>query len=88
MRIDIWIKDEVVRAVRNAKEFEELNETQKSIIEESTYHFARKGLNIPKVEMLPRSKVEVQVPENCFSGCFDDKTKKLVSDKTKELLEK
>ncbi|MCK4653576.1 MAG: hypothetical protein KAU01_03945 [Candidatus Cloacimonetes bacterium] len=63
LRIDSWIPDEIVRAVRDAHEYDELNEEQKSIIENSLYDLERKKLNlsIPKIGMLPKSDKK---------GCF------------------
>ena len=61
LRIDYWIKDEIVRAVRNAGEFESLNDTQKLILETSHYDLGKTGLSAPKIGMLDKSPSK---------GCF------------------
>ena len=61
LRIDSWIPDEIVRAVRDAGEFESLNDTQKQILGSSHYDLGKLGLNVPRIAMLPKT------PEK---GCF------------------
>jgi hypothetical protein len=61
LRIDEWIKDEIVRAVKNAGEFEKLSEIEKKILETSHYDLNKSGLNAQTIEMLPKT------PEK---GCF------------------
>ena len=66
LRIDSWIKDEIVRAVRNAGEFENLNAEQKAILETSHYELSKIGINAPVIGLLPKT------PEK---GCFDNNKK-------------
>ena len=61
LRIDEWIKDEIVRSVRNAGEFNNLNDQQKRMLELSHYELSKLGLNAPKVSMLPKTAEK---------GCF------------------
>ena len=61
LRVDSWMSDEIVRAVRDAGEFESLNDTQKLILETSHYNLGKLGLTAPRIEMLPKT------PEK---GCF------------------
>lgn len=61
LRIDYWIKDEIVRAVRNAAEFDALSKEQRAILELSHYELGKQGLHAPKIDMLPKT------PEK---GCF------------------
>lgn len=66
LRLDEWIKDEIVRAVRNAAEFDDLSDVQKAILETSTYNIKRKhpGMNVPMIEMW-------KAPEAPKEGCFE-----------------
>jgi len=66
VRLDEWIKDEIVRAVRNAAEFDDLSDVQKAILETSTYNIKRKhpSLNVPMIEMW-------SVPAGPKEGCFE-----------------
>jgi hypothetical protein len=78
LRIDEWIKDEIVRAVRNAAEYSEFNDEQKALIETSTYDLERKGLSVPKVVMLPKSQASGCFdPNGCFGGFMKDFLKNL-----------
>ena len=61
LRIDEWLKDELLRAVRNAGEFESLNDIEKEILEVSHYDLGKLKINAPKIEML------LKTPEK---GCF------------------
>ncbi len=64
MRLDAWVKDEIVRAVRDAGEYNDLNEIQKKILEQSSYNIKRKhpAMNIPEIAMY------VFPEEPCFEG--------------------
>ena len=66
LRIDSWIKDELVRSVRDAGEFENLNAEQKAILETSHYELSKIGINAPVIGLLPKT------PEK---GCFDNNKK-------------
>jgi hypothetical protein len=63
LRIDYWLSDEVVRAVKDAHEYDDFNDEQKSILENSLYDLERKNpnLSITKIGMLPKSEKK---------GCF------------------
>lgn len=64
LRIDQWIKDEIVAAVRNAGEFNDLNHTQLNILQYSLYDLGKSNITSPQISMLPKS-----VSDN--KGCFD-----------------
>jgi hypothetical protein len=64
LRVDKWMPDEIVRAVRNASEFDSLNEEQKQILNLSHYELVKMGYNCPKISMLPKT------PEEPKKGCF------------------
>tara|TARA_X000000368_G_C22895488_1_gene651673 strand:+ start:64 stop:648 length:585 start_codon:yes stop_codon:yes gene_type:complete len=61
LRIDTWIQDEIVRAVRDAAEFKNLDESQKKILELSHYELSKLGLDSHKISMLPATPSK---------GCF------------------
>lgn len=61
LRIDYWIKDEIVAAVRDAGEFNTLTDIQKEILEISHYELSKLGVNAPKVGMLEKTEEK---------GCF------------------
>ena len=61
LRIDVWIKDEMVRSVRNAAEWEKLDDVQKKLLDISIYELNNSGLNVPKIDMLDKSPSK---------GCF------------------
>ena len=63
LRIDQWIKDEIVASVRNAGEFNQLTDIQKEILELSHYELSKLSLSAPKIGMLDKTKTEVK-------GCF------------------
>ncbi|MDB9931336.1 hypothetical protein OAD28_01270 [Flavobacteriales bacterium] len=63
LRIDSWIKDEIVAAVRDAGEFKKLNNVQKEILELSHYELSKFGFNAPKIKMLDKTHHEQK-------GCF------------------
>ena len=64
MRLDEWVKDEIVRAVRDAGEYNDLDEIQKCIIEQSSYGIKRKHptMNIPEISLYAVPSVP------CFQG--------------------
>lgn len=62
LRIDEWLEDEVVAAVRDAGEFKKLSDIQKQILELSHYELTKLGINAPKIGMLEKT------PEK---GCFE-----------------
>lgn len=64
LRVDNWMPDEIVRAVRNAGEFDSLNEEQKQILNLSNFELVKMGFNCPKITMLPKT------PEAPKKGCF------------------
>jgi len=61
LRIDYWIKDEIVAAVRDAGEFKTLTDIQKEILEISHYELSKLSINAPKVGMLEKTEEK---------GCF------------------
>ena len=63
LRIDQWIKDEIVAAVRDASEFNELTDIQKEIIELSHYELSKLSLIAPKIGMLDKT---VTKDKGCF----------------------
>ena len=63
LRIDEWIKDEIVAAVRDASEFNKLTDIQKEILELSHYELSKLSLNAPKIGMLDKT---VTVDKGCF----------------------
>lgn len=63
LRIDEWIKDEIVAAVRDAAEFNELTDIQKEILELSHYELSKLSLNAPKIGMLAKT---VTPDKGCF----------------------
>lgn len=63
LRIDTWIKDEIVAAVRDAGEFKKLNDVQKEILELSHYELSKLSFDAPKIKMLDKTQNEQK-------GCF------------------
>ena len=61
LRIDEWIKDEIVAAVRDAGEFNQLTDIQKEILELSHYELSKLNINGPKIGMLAKT-----VEKGCF----------------------
>jgi len=61
LRINVWIQPEDLKAVKNAGEWNKLNDIQKQFLDTSTYELNGYELTIPKVGMLDKS------PQK---GCF------------------
>ena len=63
LRIDEWIPDEMVAAVRDAREFNELTDIQREILELSHYELSKLSLNAPKIGLLDKT---VTPDKGCF----------------------
>ena len=61
LKINVWIKPEDMKAVKNAEEWNKLNDVQKQFLDSSIYELNNYELTIPKIGMLDKS------PQK---GCF------------------